>query len=144
MKINKKWIFNRESSFGSFSADFRFRAEGKKVMSRANLIILQLKLWLEPAQLGLITTNCTMQIKFQQNCTVQFSSMILHQILIFDLTRSDLDKINNKTSLTVHAVATYRTLLCNSTKTSEPNIHQLIESESSFSFIHNSIRNVTL
>ena len=41
---------------------------------------------------------------------------VLHQILIFDLTRSDLDKINNKTSLTVHVVATYRSLLCNSTK----------------------------
>ena len=40
---------------GSFTADFRFRAEGKKVTSRAKLKILQLKLWLEPARLGLIT-----------------------------------------------------------------------------------------
>ena len=55
-------------------------------------------------------SNCSIQIKFQKNCNMQFSSKILHQILIFDLTRSDLDKINNKTSLTVHAVATYRTL----------------------------------
>ena len=30
--------------------------------------------------------------------------MILHQILIFDLTKSDLEKIKNKTSLTVHVV----------------------------------------
>jgi hypothetical protein len=36
-------------------SDFQFRAEGKKVTSRAELKILQLELWLEPAWLGLIT-----------------------------------------------------------------------------------------
>ena len=39
-----------------FSANFQFRAEVKKVTSRAELKILQLELWLEPAWLGLITT----------------------------------------------------------------------------------------
>jgi hypothetical protein len=33
---------NQNQNFGSFSADFRFRAEGKKVTSRAELKILQL------------------------------------------------------------------------------------------------------
>ena len=37
-------------------ADFSFRAEGKKVRSRAELK-LQLELWLEPARLGLITNR---------------------------------------------------------------------------------------
>ena len=35
----------------------RFRAEVKKVTSRAELKILLLKLWLEPAWLGLVTTK---------------------------------------------------------------------------------------
>ena len=42
-------------NFSSFSANFQFRAEVKKVTSRAELKILQLELWLEPARLGLIT-----------------------------------------------------------------------------------------
>ena len=42
--------------FSSFSADFQFRAEVKKVTSRAELNFLQLELWLEPARLGLITS----------------------------------------------------------------------------------------
>ena len=46
--INKNSKINK--NFGSFLADFRFRAEGKKVTSRAEL-------WLEPAWLGLITNN---------------------------------------------------------------------------------------
>ena len=71
-------------------------------------------------------SNCSRQIKFQKNCNVQFSYMILHQILMFDLTRLDLDKMNK-----MNNIATYRTLFCNSLrKTSEPNIHYLIESES--------------
>ena len=37
--------------------NFQFRAEVKKVTSRAELKNLQLELWLEPARLGLITTN---------------------------------------------------------------------------------------
>ena len=41
-----------KKNFGLFSADFQFRAEGKKVTSRADLKILQL----EPARLGLITS----------------------------------------------------------------------------------------
>ena len=45
----------KNENFGLFSADFRFRAEGKKVTSRAELKILQLELWLEPARLGFIT-----------------------------------------------------------------------------------------
>ena len=49
--------FKKNKNFGSFSADFQFRAEGKKVTSRAELKILQLELWLEPARLGLITRD---------------------------------------------------------------------------------------
>ena len=51
--INEKKYQNQ--NFGSFSADFQFRAEGKKVTSRAELKVLQLELWLEPARLGLIS-----------------------------------------------------------------------------------------
>ena len=43
--------------FGSFLANFCFRAKVKKVTSRAELKIIQLELWLEPARLGLITNN---------------------------------------------------------------------------------------
>ena len=50
---NKKY---QNQNFGLFSADCRFRAEGKKDTSRVELKILQLKLWLEPAWIGLITT----------------------------------------------------------------------------------------
>ena len=59
-------VFNWESNFGSFSADFRlvfgqfslpsWSQKGHKP-SRAELKILQLELWLEPARLGLITIN---------------------------------------------------------------------------------------
>ena len=42
-----------------FSVNFQFRAEVKKVTSRAELKILQLELWLKPARLGLITTIYT-------------------------------------------------------------------------------------
>ena len=52
-------------NFGSFSADFRFRAEGKKVTSRAELKILQLELWLEPARLGLITNRYPLKFEPQ-------------------------------------------------------------------------------
>ena len=48
---------------GSFSADFRFRAKVKKATSRADLKILQLELWLEPARLGLITTRYILRIR---------------------------------------------------------------------------------
>ena len=37
--------------------NFQIRAEVKKVTSRAELKNLQLKLWLEPARLGLITSS---------------------------------------------------------------------------------------
>ena len=53
MKIKKKSKSNQ--NFGSFLANLRFRAKGKKVTSRAELKIIQLELWLEPARLGLIT-----------------------------------------------------------------------------------------
>ena len=46
-----------KSIFQLVSANFRFRAESKKVTSRAELKILQLELWLEPARLGLITND---------------------------------------------------------------------------------------
>ena len=46
-----------KSNFQLVSANFRFRAEWKKVTSRAELKIFQLELWLEPARLGLITTR---------------------------------------------------------------------------------------
>ena len=46
----------KKNKVGLVSSDFRFRAEEKKVTSRAELKILQLKFWLEPARLGLITT----------------------------------------------------------------------------------------
>ena len=46
-----------KSNFQLVSANFRFRAEWKKVMSRAELKIFQLELWLEPARLGLITST---------------------------------------------------------------------------------------
>ena len=52
----------KKGNFGSFSADFRFRAEKKKVTSRAELKILQLELWLEPARLGLIIKSYTMTL----------------------------------------------------------------------------------
>ena len=46
-----------EVNFSSFLANFQFRAEVKKLISRAEpsraeLKILQLELWLEPARLG--------------------------------------------------------------------------------------------
>ena len=44
-------------NFSSFLANFQFRAEVKKVTSQAELKILELELWLEPARLGLITTR---------------------------------------------------------------------------------------
>jgi hypothetical protein len=46
-------------NFSLFLANFQFRAEVKKVTSRAEaeLKIIQLELWLEPARLGLITTT---------------------------------------------------------------------------------------
>ena len=46
-----------KSEFQLVSANFRIRAEWKKVMSRAELKIFQLELWLEPARLGLITNK---------------------------------------------------------------------------------------
>ena len=53
--IEKK---SQNQNFGSFSEDFLFRAEGKKVTSRAKLKILQLELWLESARLGLTINTC--------------------------------------------------------------------------------------
>jgi hypothetical protein len=52
----------KNENFGLFLVDFRFRAERKKVtsqaeLSRAELKILLLKLWLKPARLGLITSS---------------------------------------------------------------------------------------
>ena len=44
-----------KSNFQLVSANFRFRAEWKKVTSRAELKIFQLELWLKPARLRLIT-----------------------------------------------------------------------------------------
>ena len=57
MQVNQKKIFNWESYFGLFSADFWFWAEVKKVTNRAKLKILLLELWLEPTRLGLITNK---------------------------------------------------------------------------------------
>ena len=51
--------------------NFRFRAEEKKVTSRAEPKILQLELWLEPARLGLITTEYP---------SVQSNSVVLDQV----------------------------------------------------------------
>ena len=60
-----KQLFNKQNpNFGSFSADFRFQAEPKKVTSRAELKIFQLELWLQPARLGLIT-----RLFCQHNCS---------------------------------------------------------------------------
>ena len=53
--MKKKSKKSKKSKFRLVSADFRFRAEVQKVTSRAELKILQLELWLEPARLGLIT-----------------------------------------------------------------------------------------
>ena len=50
-----------KSKFQLVSANFQFRAEWKKVTSRAELKNLQLELWLEPARLGLITINLALQ-----------------------------------------------------------------------------------
>ena len=52
-----------KSNFQLVSANFRFRAEWKKVTSRAELKIFQLELWLEPARLGLITTTYLLSIE---------------------------------------------------------------------------------
>ena len=46
-----------EVNFSSFWANFQSRAELKKIPSRAELKILQLVLWLEPARFGLIITK---------------------------------------------------------------------------------------
>ena len=49
---------NKKCQFSNFWAEIKFRAEGKRSWgkaSRAKLKILQLKLWLEPAWLELIT-----------------------------------------------------------------------------------------
>ena len=53
-----------KSKFQLVSANFRFRAEWKKVISRAEPKIFQLKLWLEPARLRLITIRqpCILEI----------------------------------------------------------------------------------
>ena len=52
-----------KSEFQLVSANFRIRAEWKKVMSRAELKILQHELWLKPARLGLITKLYTHFLK---------------------------------------------------------------------------------
>ena len=52
MVINQK---NENQKFQLVSAIFCFRAESINVTSRAELEILQLELWLEPARLGHIT-----------------------------------------------------------------------------------------
>ena len=64
------WFSYSLWNFGSFSANFGFRAEVKKVTS------LQLELWFEPARLGLITNfypqkNIMISLKrliFNNNC----------------------------------------------------------------------------
>ena len=60
----KSKIKNQNQNFGSFAANFWIWAEGKKVTSRAELKILQLELWLEPARLGLISSS--MQVNWQK------------------------------------------------------------------------------
>ena len=60
---------------GSFSADFQFRAERKKVTSRAELKILQLELWLKPARLKLITIIVTLY-----KCNLSFLVPICHTL----------------------------------------------------------------
>ena len=57
MKTENRILAHFRPIFGSFLANFRFRAEVKKVTSRAELKILQLELWLEPARLELITIS---------------------------------------------------------------------------------------
>ena len=52
--FSKKMYYKK--FLGSFLVHFQFRAEAKKVTSRAELKILQLELLLEPAWLGLITS----------------------------------------------------------------------------------------
>ena len=59
-EIRKKNMSGQKCQFSDFRADFFFRADGEKATSRAKpsraeLKILQLELWLEPARLGLIT-----------------------------------------------------------------------------------------
>ena len=64
MQGNKK----RNAIFLFFKLKYNFQAEGKQPRanpSQAELKILQLELWLEPAWLGLITnTNCEGQNRF--------------------------------------------------------------------------------
>ena len=60
-KIIKNWK-------SKFQFIFQFRAEVKKVTSRAKLKILQLKLWLKPAWLGLITINQVLSKIKESNC----------------------------------------------------------------------------
>ena len=60
-----------------FSVNFQFRAEAKKVTSRAKLKNLQLELWPEPAWLGLINTsfsshNNWAKIFFQKTDTASY------------------------------------------------------------------------
>ena len=48
MKEKSKSKSKSKSNFQLVSANFRFRAEWRKVTSRAELKICQLELWLEP------------------------------------------------------------------------------------------------
>ena len=50
-------FLNEKINFASIQPIFHFRAERKR--SRTELKILQLELWLEPGQLGLITSMYT-------------------------------------------------------------------------------------
>ena len=56
----------QKCQFSDFRAEFFFRADGEKATSRAELKILQLELWLEPARLGLIT-NYHNEVKIALN-----------------------------------------------------------------------------
>ena len=56
-EIRKKNMSGQKCQLSNFRADYSFRADGEKATSQAELKILQLEVWLEPARLGLITTN---------------------------------------------------------------------------------------
>ena len=56
-EMRKKNMSGQKCQLSNFRADYFFRADGEKATSQAELKILQLEVWLEPARLGLITTN---------------------------------------------------------------------------------------
>ena len=76
---------NRSSTenqnFSSFSVNFQFRVEVKKVTSRAELEILQLELWLEPARLGLITNIQSLLVFYRESDEANLQALLSKSLI---------------------------------------------------------------